>query len=164
MVGAPQLGGTVQIVSIYLASPEARPPSFLGKPAVRPRGMAGGAPTPCAGDIESNPGPKATLKTLSHTRTQPPTLNKYTNLSVQPPNPPHTCPKPSHPLHQPPHSLPTLLTEYNLHVPTIRTYSHHTNIHTTPPPQYHPFQLFTSPHPHPHNVTHEIPPKQNTKK
>ena len=38
---------TVQIVSTYPASPEARPPSFLGKPAVRPRSMAGGAPTPC---------------------------------------------------------------------------------------------------------------------
>ena len=40
-------GNTVQIVSTYPASPEARPPSFLGKPAVRPRSMAGGAPTPC---------------------------------------------------------------------------------------------------------------------
>ena len=38
---------TVQIVSTYPASPEARPPSLLGKPAVRPRSMAGGAPTPC---------------------------------------------------------------------------------------------------------------------
>ena len=48
----PQSGGTVQgktvqIVSTYPASMEARPPSFLGKPAVRPRSMAGGAPTPC---------------------------------------------------------------------------------------------------------------------
>ena len=38
-----------------------------------------------AGDIESNPGPKPTLKTLTHTRTQPPTLTKYTNSSIQPP-------------------------------------------------------------------------------
>ena len=29
------------------ASPEARSPSFWGKPAVRPRSMAGGASTPC---------------------------------------------------------------------------------------------------------------------
>ena len=44
----PQSGGTtVQIVSTYPASPEARPPRFLGKPAVRPSSMAGGAPTPC---------------------------------------------------------------------------------------------------------------------
>ena len=51
VVGVPQSGGlsggTLQIVSTYPASPEARPPSFLGKPAVRPRSMAGGAPTPC---------------------------------------------------------------------------------------------------------------------
>ena len=42
VVGVPQSGGlsggnTVQIVSTYPASPEARPPSFFGKPAVRPR-------------------------------------------------------------------------------------------------------------------------------
>ena len=60
------VGGTVQIVSTYPASPEARPPIFGGKPAVRPRSMAG--------DIESNPGPKPTLKTLSHTHT----LNPHT--------------------------------------------------------------------------------------
>ena len=46
-VGGTVRGNTVQIVSTYPASPEARPPSFLGKPAVRPRSMAGGAPTPC---------------------------------------------------------------------------------------------------------------------
>ena len=46
-VGGTVWGNTVQIVSTYPASPEARPPSFLGKPAVRPHNMAGGAPTPC---------------------------------------------------------------------------------------------------------------------
>ena len=46
-VGGTVRGYTVQIVSTYPASPEARPPSFLGKPAVRSRSMAGGAPTPC---------------------------------------------------------------------------------------------------------------------
>ena len=46
-VGGTVRGNTVQIVSTYPASPEARPPSFLGKPAVRPRSMAGEAPTPC---------------------------------------------------------------------------------------------------------------------
>ena len=46
-VGETVRGNTVQIVSTYPASPEARPPSFLGKPAVRSRSMAGGAPTPC---------------------------------------------------------------------------------------------------------------------
>ena len=34
-VGGTVRGNTVQIVSTYPASPEARPPSFLGKPAVR---------------------------------------------------------------------------------------------------------------------------------
>ena len=76
-----------------------------------------------AGDIESNPGPKPTLKTLTHT--QPPTITKYTNSSIQPPqtrpptlslvNPPPKTPTSVHrqrppltlPLHQPPHSLPT---------------------------------------------------------
>ena len=54
VVGVPQChsrgtvgGNIVQIVSTYPASPEARPPSVLGKPAVRHRIMAGGAPTPC---------------------------------------------------------------------------------------------------------------------
>ena len=37
-----------------------------------------------AGYIESNPGPKPTLKTVLHTLTQSPTLNKYTDSPVQP--------------------------------------------------------------------------------
>ena len=41
-------------VPIYPASPEARPPSFLGRPTVRPRSMTGGAPTP---------GPTLTIQT-----------------------------------------------------------------------------------------------------
>ena len=41
------VGGTLQIVSVYPASPEARPAIFGGKPAVRPRSMGGGAPTAC---------------------------------------------------------------------------------------------------------------------
>ena len=65
-----------------------------------------------AGDIESNPGPKLTLKKPLHTRNQPHTLTKYTNSSVQPPqSSPASLPQPTHPLlHQPPDSLPTLLT------------------------------------------------------
>ena len=55
IVGVPQSGGlsgglsggTLQIVFTYPVSPEARPRSFFGKPPVRPRSMAGGAPTPC---------------------------------------------------------------------------------------------------------------------
>ena len=35
-----------------------------------------------AGDIESNPGPRPTLKTPTHTHTQPPTLTKYTDSLI----------------------------------------------------------------------------------
>ena len=52
-----------------------------------------------AGDIESNPGPKPTLKTPTHTRTQPPTLTKYTNTSIQPPR---ARPPPLSLVHPPP--------------------------------------------------------------
>ena len=52
-----------------------------------------------AGDIESNPGPKPTLKTLTHTRTQPPTITKYTNSPIQPPQ---TRPPPLSLVHPPP--------------------------------------------------------------
>ena len=66
-----------------------------------------------AGDIESNPGPRPTLKTPTHTHTQPPTLTKFTDSLIQPPRPcppPLSIVHPKHPLtplHQPPHSLPT---------------------------------------------------------
>ena len=53
-----------------------------------------------AGDIESNPGPKPTLKTLTHT--QPPTITKYTNSSIQPPQ---TRPPPLSLVHPPPTSV-----------------------------------------------------------
>ena len=52
VVGVPQSRGTVQIVSTYPASPEARVPSFFWKPVMRLCSMARGAPAPC-GDIES---------------------------------------------------------------------------------------------------------------
>ena len=48
VVGVLQSGETLcKLYPPTSASPEARPPSFLGKPTVRPRSMAGGAPTPC---------------------------------------------------------------------------------------------------------------------
>ena len=84
-VGETVRGNTVQIVSTCSASPEVRPPSFLGKPAVRPRSMAGGAPTHCgrhwvvsresgapADQVEETPG-RASLEKLG-CRT-PPQLN-----------------------------------------------------------------------------------------
>ena len=78
--------GTVQLVSTNPASAEARPPSFFGnQPCVPVAWLAERLL------LESNPGPKPTLKALSHTRTQPPTLTKYTSSSVQPPQ---TCPTP----------------------------------------------------------------------
>ena len=40
-------GGTLCRLYPPTASPEARLPSFFGKPAVRSRSMAGRAPTPC---------------------------------------------------------------------------------------------------------------------
>ena len=114
-------GNTVQIVSTHAASPEARPPSFWGKPAVRPRSMAGGAPYSLRETLSPTQDQKPTLKTLTHT--QSPTLTKLTSSLIQPlrTRPPplslvHTPPKTptsvqpplALPLHQPPHSLPTL--------------------------------------------------------
>ena len=97
-----------------------------------------------AGDIDFNPGPKPTLKTLPHTRTQPPppTLIKYTGSSVPPPqafppplslvlSPPKTPTsiQPSrtpHPLRQPPHSLhsrpnATYTSRLSPHIPITQT-------------------------------------------
>ena len=61
-------GAVVQIVSTYPASPEARPPSFWGSQPCGPAAWLAERLL-LAGDIESNPGPKPTLKTISHTRT-----------------------------------------------------------------------------------------------
>ena len=47
VVCVPQSRGTVQIVSTYPASPEARSPIFWGKPVMRPRSMAREEPDPC---------------------------------------------------------------------------------------------------------------------
>ena len=68
---------TVQIVPIYPASTEARPPSFFVSQSWLAERLL------LAGDIESNPGPKPTL-TPFYTQNPPPTLTKYTNSSGQP--------------------------------------------------------------------------------
>ena len=66
-----------------------RPPVFLGSQSCNPTSWLAERQL-LAGDIESNPGPKPTLKTLLHTLTQSPTLTKshtitkYTNSPVQP--------------------------------------------------------------------------------
>ena len=102
--------GTVQIESTYPASPEARPPSFLGsQPCVPVAWLA--ERLLLAGDIESNPGPRPTLKTLSHTRTQPPTLSKCTGSSVQLP---WACPPPLSLVHAPPRT-PTSIQPLKTH-------------------------------------------------
>ena len=88
--------------------------------------------------------------------------------SVQPPR---TCLSPLSLVHPPPKTptriqppktstssplAPTLQTEYNLHVPTLPTYPHHTNFQMSPP------QLLTSPHLHTRNKKKTS--KQNTKR
>ena len=165
-VGGTVRGNTVQIVSTYPASPEARPPSFWGsQPCVPAAWLA--ERLLLAGDIESNPGPKPTLKTLTHTRTQPPTITKYTNSSIQPPQ---TRPPPLSLVHHPPKTptsvqppkTPTYtssppaptLTPYTLDriQPTRPDSPHHTNLHTSP-------HLHTPTH-----ATNKRPPKQNTKR
>ena len=124
VVGAPQSGGLFGgiLCKLYPPTPPLRRPGrpvFLGsRPCVPAAWLA--KRLLLAGDIESNPGPKPTLKTPTHTRTQPPTLTKYTNSSIQPPRvrpPPLSLVHPhlsnpqipplTPPLHQPPHSLPT---------------------------------------------------------
>ena len=125
-VGGGTVGGnTVQIVSTYPASPEARPPSFLGKPAVRPRSMAGGVPTACGRHLV-----QPRTKTNTNTRTQPPTLTKYTSSSVQPPQtfpPPLSLvhPPPKTPLSNPqdPHFLSTSPHTHSLHSRPNTTYT-----------------------------------------
>ena len=115
MVGVPQ---SVKFVSTNPASPEARPPSFLGSQPCVPVAWLAERQL-----LESNPGPKPTLKALSHTRTQPPTLTKYTSSSVQPPQ---TCPTPllstsphTHSIHSRPNT--TYTSRLSPHIPSTQT-------------------------------------------
>ena len=108
-----------------------------------------------AGDIESNPGPKPTLKTLSHT--QPPTLTKYTSSSVQPPR---TCPSPLSLVHAPP-KTPTSIQPPK--TPALTPYTINRIQHTRPDSPHispsHKLPYVTTPAPH--IPTHETN-KQNT--
>ena len=161
----PQFGGT--LCKLYPPTPPLRRPGrpvFWGsQPCVPAAWLA--ERLLLAGDIESNPGPKPTLKTL--TRTQPPTITKYTNSSIQPPQ---TSPPPLSLVHPPPKTptsvqppkTPTYtssppaptLTPYTLDriQPTRPDFPHHTNLHTSP-------HLHTPTH-----ATNKRPPKQNTKR
>ena len=100
MVGVPQSWGLFGGTLCKLYPPLRRPgrPVFWGsQPCVPATWLA--ERLLLAGDIESNPGPKPTLKTITHTRTQPPTITKYTNSSIQPPQ---TRPPPLSLVHPPP--------------------------------------------------------------
>ena len=125
------VGGTVggEHCKLYLPTPPLRRsghPVFLGsQPCVPAAWLV--ERLLLAGDIESNPGPKLTLKTLTHTRTsvQPqktptctssppaPTLTPYTLDRIQPtrPDSPHISPS---------HKLPYVAT------PTTPTPAPHT--------------------------------------
>ena len=78
-------GGGTHANCIHLSCLSRGPaPSSLGKPVIRPRSMAGWASAPCGRHwVQSRT--KTNTKTFLHTLTQPPTLTKYTNSSVQPP-------------------------------------------------------------------------------
>ena len=87
--------GLCKLYPPYPASLETRTPSFLGgSQSCDPASWLAERQL-LAGDIESNPGPKPTLKTLLHT------LTKYTNSPVQPSQ---SYPPSLSPAHLPPNS------------------------------------------------------------
>ena len=87
--------GLCKLYPPYPASPEAHAPSFLGgSQSFDPAAWLAERQL-LAGVIESNPGPKLTLKTLLQT------LTKYTNSPVQPSQ---SSPPSLSPAHSPPNS------------------------------------------------------------
>ena len=113
IVGVPQSRGTVQIVSTLSCLSEGPVPQFfLGSQSCDPASLLAERQL-LAGDIESNPGQKPTLKLLLHTLTQSPTLNKYTNSPVQPSQ---LSPPPLSPAH----SLPNSPTFVQSHLPPLQ--------------------------------------------
>ena len=95
VVGVPQSRGTEQIVSTLSCLSGGPGPQFFGSQSCDPAAWL----ALLAGDIEPNPGPKPTLKTLLHKLTQSPTLAKYINSPVQ------SSPPSLSPAHSPPNSL-----------------------------------------------------------
>ena len=142
MVGVPQSGG-LQIVSTYPGGPATQFYSLR--------------------ETESNPGPKPTLKTLSHTRTQPPTLTKYTRSSVQPAqtSPPSLSLAYSPPKHPHLSKTPTL-APYTLDriQPTRPVSPHIFPSHKLPPTAPIPVLHI----PTPTHETNKRPPKQTAKR
>ena len=110
-----------------------------------------------AGDIESNPGPKPTLKLFyTHSLNYPHSLNTLIHQPTHRLTHPHLYNSPPKTSYTPP--APTR-TPYTLDLiqPTRPDSPHLSPPHKHPyvTPQHHPFPLFTSPSPlhHPHTVT-----------
>ena len=143
-------GNTVQIVSTYPASPEDRPPSFFGKPAVRSRSMAGGAPTPC-GRHWVQPRTKANTQ---DPYTHPTTHTHQVHWLFNPI--PSALPAPT--LHSPP-------TTQNTHLHLLSTGPHAHSLHprpnTTCPYRLSPHFPTTQTSTRPHTCT--LPHTQQTK-
>ena len=115
-----------------------------------------------AGDIESNPGPKPTLKTLTHTRTQPPTITKYTNSSIQHAQ---TRPPPLSLVHPPPKTPTSVQPPNTPHLHFLSTSPHTHSLHprpnTTYPSRLSPHFPITQTSIRPHTCT--LPHTQQTK-
>ena len=157
VVGAPQSGGLFRgtLCKLYPPTPPLRRPGlpvFWGsQPCVPAAWLA--ERLLLAGDIESNPGPRPTLKTPTHTHTQPHTLTKFTDSLIQPSRP---CPPP---LHSPP-------TTQNTHLHLLSTSPHTHSLHprpnTTCPYRLSPHFPTTQTSTRPHTCT--LPHTQQTKK
>ena len=101
--------GLCKLYPPYPASPEARAPSFFGKPVMRARIMAAERQL-LSGDIESKPGPK-------------PTLRPFDTHSLNPPHSINTLIHESNPLNPPlsqTHSLPNSPTSVQSHLPPLQ--------------------------------------------
>ena len=105
--------GLCKLYPPYPASPEARGPVFLGSQSCDPAAWLAELQL-LEGDIESNPGPKSTLKTVLHTLTVNDTLTTYINSPVQPSQ---SSPPPLSQAHSPPNS-PTSVQSHLQNTPT----------------------------------------------
>ena len=118
-VGGTVRGNTVQIVSTLprLSGGSASQFFWGSQPCVPAAWLA--ERLLLAGDIESNPGPRPTLKTpYTHTHHQPPTLTKFTDSLISPPRP---CPPPT--LHSPTHHPKTPTHTSSPPAPTLTPYT-----------------------------------------
>ena len=128
--------------------PPGRPPSFFGKPVMRPRSMVGVAPAPCGRHGVQYRTKTNTKSPFTHNHSTP-TLTKYTNSPVQPLNPPH--PHLSNHQHPPAPSTPP--------GPTITPYTRDLIIQPTRTDSLHLFQ----PHKHPYiTQPHSLPPHHHS--